>query len=167
MATFPQTKESVLRQLSESEESAAKLILGVSPAQARWQAEPGKSVEHLAVSRPPGVDQSDLHRGNYADRCQRRVNARHGGGRDFAGLVWTLVHFTIGTAGAQAHQDSSSDETTARRQSGASAARVYSVARGSARSAEALGQSGFQSGEISKPICIGVEVYRWNGTPYY
>jgi hypothetical protein len=43
MPTFPQTKDSVLRQLSDSEESAAKLILGVSPAQASWQAEPGKS----------------------------------------------------------------------------------------------------------------------------
>jgi DinB superfamily len=56
MATIPQTKESVLRQLSESEESAAKLILGVSPTQARWQAEPGKSwniwqcLDHLVLT---------------------------------------------------------------------------------------------------------------------
>jgi hypothetical protein len=56
MATFPQTKESVLRQLVESEESAAKLILGVSPAQAAWQSAPGKSwniwqcLDHLVLT---------------------------------------------------------------------------------------------------------------------
>ncbi len=56
MPTFPQTKDSVLRQLSDSEESAAKLILGVSEEQASWQAEPGKSwnirqcLDHLVLT---------------------------------------------------------------------------------------------------------------------
>lgn len=56
MPTFPQGKESVLRQLRESEELWAQLLLGVSPRQANWQPVTGKSwsiwqcLDHLVLT---------------------------------------------------------------------------------------------------------------------
>ncbi len=56
MNQFPQTRESVVRELKESEESAAQLILGVSSVQGNWQPMEGKSwsiwqcLEHLVLT---------------------------------------------------------------------------------------------------------------------
>jgi DinB superfamily len=151
MASFLQTKDFVLRQLSEAEESAAKLIVGVSPAQASWQAEAGKSWNiwqcqyHLVLTNriyTTAILQT------VAKGASTGATAAEGISPGWFGR-WFISQLE---PPACRRQDPSRNEPTRGRQSGANAARVCSVAPATAGSVEALGQSGFHRAKFRSPF---------------